>query len=86
MEAFWEKLVASGNIYKGGHEGWYSVSDECFYSDQQVEKRDGVMIATETGNEVTWQEEENWKFRLGAYKEDLLRWLKNTECAWLQGH
>ncbi|BEI89096.1 uncharacterized protein CcaverHIS019_0204580 [Cutaneotrichosporon cavernicola] len=79
VEAFWAKLVASGNIYKGTHEGWYSVSDESFFSAKQVEERDGVMIATETGNEVTWETEENWKFRLDAYKPQLEAWLANPE-------
>lgn len=79
VEKFWEQLAKSGNLYKGAHAGWYSVSDECFYSDKQVEKRaDGIMIATETGNEVTWQEEENWKFKLGEYREPLLRWLEDA--------
>jgi methionyl-tRNA synthetase len=80
VEAFWAKLVATGNVYKGTHEGWYSVSDESFFSAKQVEKRDGKMIATETGNEVTWETEENWKFRLDAYKPQLEAWLANPEC------
>lgn len=30
-------LVKNGYIYKGWHEGWYSVADETFYTDAQVE-------------------------------------------------
>lgn len=80
VEAFWAKLVATGNVYKGTHEGWYSVSDESFFSAKQVEEREGKMVATETGNEVTWETEENWKFRLDAYKPQLEAWLANPEC------
>lgn len=29
-------LMKKGYIYKGRHEGWYSVSDEAFYSSTQV--------------------------------------------------
>lgn len=80
VDAFWARLMASGSVYKGTHEGWYSVSDECFYSEQQIEKADdGKMIATETGNEVVWSEEENWKFRLGDYKDQLREWLQRDE-------
>ena len=25
-----------GFIYKGFHEGWYSIADECFYNDNQI--------------------------------------------------
>jgi methionyl-tRNA synthetase len=28
--------MESGHIYKGSHEGWYSVSDEAFYQPDQV--------------------------------------------------
>lgn len=68
-------------MYKGKHSGWYCVSDECFYAETQIERtEDGTIIATETGNEVVWQEEDNWKFRLGDYKDQLREWLKDEEC------
>jgi methionyl-tRNA synthetase len=51
------------------------VSDECFYSSNQVAQAvDGKTYATETGNEVTWEDEENWKFRLGAFADKLTQW------------
>lgn len=37
------------------------------------------MVAPETGNEVVWEEEENWKFRLGKYKDGLREWLQRPE-------
>lgn len=75
VEAFWAKLVESGNIYKGTHAGWYSVSDECFYSASQVtEGEGGKMVAIESGSEVVWEEETNWKFRLSGWKEQLREW------------
>ncbi|TXT09028.1 hypothetical protein VHUM_02502 [Vanrija humicola] len=86
VQAFWDKLVARGDVYKGSHSGWYSVSDECFYSDIQVEKVDGVMVSVETGSEVTWQEEENWKFRLGAYGDKLTEWLSLPESVYPESY
>ncbi|CAE6428683.1 unnamed protein product [Rhizoctonia solani] len=38
VKRFWKRLVERGHIYKGTHSGWYSVSDECFYPESQVEK------------------------------------------------
>jgi len=72
--------VASGAVYKGSHSGWYSVSDECFYQAAQVEEVDGVMIASETGSEVVWQEEENWKFRMSSFLPQLRDWTARFEC------
>ncbi|RSH81542.1 methionyl-tRNA synthetase [Saitozyma podzolica] len=74
VEHFWNKLVTSGDIYKGTHSGWYSISDESFFAASQVGEKDGKMISIETGNEVVWEEEVNWKFRLGAFKDRLLAW------------
>ncbi|WWC93969.1 methionine-tRNA ligase [Kwoniella sp. B9012] len=81
VEHFWQKLVDRGDIYKGTHSGWYSISDESFYAASQVTKResDGVMVALESGNEVIWEEETNWKFRLSAYKGFLNEWLSKPE-------
>lgn len=36
VEHFWKTLYERGFIYKSTYEGWYSVNDECFLSDDQV--------------------------------------------------
>ncbi len=46
VKYFWERLVEGGWVYKGKHEGWYAVSDECFYTEGQVEDK----IDSATGN------------------------------------
>lgn len=69
--------MESGDIYKGTHSGWYSISDECFYSASQVKPADGddgKMVSIESGSEVIWEEEENWKFRLGKYRHRISEW------------
>lgn len=73
------ELDAKGLIYKGKYEGWYSVSDECFYTDSQVTKavpsnpsEQDYYISIETGSKVEWTQEENYKFRLSAFRESLL--------------
>lgn len=71
-------LDAKGLIYKGKHEGWYSISDECFYTDSQITKvpaseqsPEEHYISTETRSRVEWTQEENYKFRLSAFRESL---------------
>jgi methionyl-tRNA synthetase len=46
-----------------------------------VADRDGKMVALETGNEVVWEEEMNWKFRLGTFRQKLLAWAEDPQCA-----
>ncbi|RKO85849.1 Methionyl/Leucyl tRNA synthetase, partial [Blyttiomyces helicus] len=75
-----KKLLDRGYIYKGYHEGWYCVSDECFYPQAQVEVRitqagERKMVSKESGRPVVWFKEENYKFKLSAFREPLIKWL-----------
>ncbi|KAJ2622231.1 methionyl-tRNA synthetase [Coemansia spiralis] len=81
---FWNLLVDHGHIYKGEHSGWYAVSDEAFYTQGQVEERiDPVtgqrgMFAIESGQPVEWVSEVNYKFRLSAFKSQLIEWIEKN--------
>jgi methionyl-tRNA synthetase len=71
--AIWNQMNASGDIYLDSYAGWYSVRDERFFAEDELEElEDGTRIATETGTPVTWTEEETYFFRLSAYTERLL--------------
>src|SRR6195952_5554461 len=71
--AIWNRMYESGDIYLDSYSGWYSVRDERFFTEDELEERpDGSRIATETGAEVTWTEERTYFFRLSAYTERLL--------------
>jgi methionyl-tRNA synthetase len=71
--AIWNRMYESGDIYLDSYSGWYSVRDERFFTEDELEERpDGSRIATETGAEVTWTEEQTYFFRLSAYTERLL--------------
>ena len=78
VQHFWRQLVKSGLVYKDSRSGWYSVGDECFYKNAEVsrmvEPRTGRLgyASTVTGSEVTWVDEENYHFRLTAFKDKLL--------------
>ena len=72
-QAIWTAMAASGDIYKGGYAGWYSVRDEAYYDEGEVELRaDGVRYGPQ-GTPVEWVEEESYFFRLSAYQDRLLK-------------
>ncbi len=35
----WNKLVDSGDIYLDKYSGWYSISDEAFYDEDEIEEK-----------------------------------------------
>lgn len=77
--AFWRRLRRKGYIYQSQHQGWYCVSDETFYPDNLVERRQNPatgkveMVSTETGKTVEWTEERNYHFRMTAVRDRLLK-------------
>ncbi|KAK4453225.1 putative methionine--tRNA ligase [Podospora aff. communis PSN243] len=86
VEHFWFLLREKGLIYERKHSGWYCVSDECFYPESQIEKRQDpftgevFMASMETGNKVEWSEEMNYHFRMTALKAKLLEfYAKNPD-------
>ncbi|KAL0129469.1 hypothetical protein PUN28_001627 [Cardiocondyla obscurior] len=79
---FWKELEERGHIYLGKYSGWYCVSDEAFLNDAElIELKDStgkvIKVSAESGNKVEWMEEENYKFRLSAFQNDLKYWLKD---------
>ena len=75
-----EELFDEGHIYKGEYEGWYSVQDEAFLANSEVADgaESGTKVSLESGHPVEWCSEENYLFRLTAFREQLLDWI-NTE-------
>lgn len=69
----WNRMNASGDIYLDSYAGWYSIRDERFYTDDELETRaDGQKYSLETGTPVTWTEEQTYFFKLSAYADRLL--------------
>ncbi|CAL1532012.1 unnamed protein product [Lymnaea stagnalis] len=80
--AFWNRLKERGHIYKGSYSGWYSVSDEAFLSESDVEDKclpDGstVKVSKASGHVVTWSEENNYLFKLSDLQQHLTHWLNS---------
>ena len=84
VEYAWQMLEQRGYIYESKHEGWYSVSDETFYPEGQVQlivdppTGRKIMVSIETGKEVEWTSERNYHFRLSEFKDQLLEFYKQN--------
>ena len=83
VQHLWSRLVASGDIYRGTHSGWYCVSDETFYAEHETLKvgsdEKTMRISKETGKPVQWVSENNYMFRLSKFRERIIEWVRSTE-------
>ncbi len=69
----WKRMEANGDIYLDKYAGWYSVSDEAYFTEDDItEDADGNKIAP-TGSVCEWMEEESYFFRLSNYTDKLLK-------------
>ena len=75
----WDRLVKSGDIYLDKYSGWYSVSDESFYDEDEIEENEEKKISKISGSTVEWVEEESYFFKLSAWTEKLLEHYKNND-------
>lgn len=67
------RLQAQGDIYAGTYEGWYSVADETFFRDSEVENGRAI----ESGAVVERVTEDNYYFKLSAYADRLLEYIES---------
>ena len=68
----WNRLVKSGDIYLDKYSGWYSVSDEAFYDEDEIEIINGSKVSKSSGSNVEWVEEESYFFKLSVWSKKLL--------------
>ena len=68
----WNRLVKSGDIYLSKYKGWYSVSDEAYYNEDEIIEKDGKKVSSFSGSLVEWVEEESFFFKLSAWEKKLL--------------
>ena len=79
VHKLWNLCAQNGYIYKGEHHGWYSVSDETFYPESKIirdPKNPKKYVNTETNNEVVYQSETNYYFRLSKFQDQLIALLE----------
>ena len=72
VQNLWNILEKNKQIFLSKYSGWYSVSDEAFYNEDEVEEKDGLKIAKSSGSVVEWVEEESFFFKLSEWEKPLL--------------
>jgi methionyl-tRNA synthetase len=78
VQAIWNKLLESGDIYLSKYAGWYSVSDEAYYTEDEIITDKGKKISKLSGSEVDWFEEDSYFFKLTAWQNKLLEHYKKN--------
>ncbi len=71
-QAIWQKLKDNDDIYLGKYEGWYSVREEGYFTEDELTTADDGQKFTPLGTEVVWVEEPSYFFRLSKYTDALL--------------
>ncbi len=72
VQYLWNELEKNDDIYLSKYSGWYSVSDEAFYSEDEIQENNGKKIATTSKSSVEWVDEESYFFRLSKWEKPLL--------------
>ena len=80
VQHLWLELEKNDNIYLSKYSGWYSISDEAYYSEDEIIDKNQKKIAVASGSEVEWIEEESYFFRLSKWQDKLLDYYeKNSD-------
>ncbi len=64
----WSELVKGGHIYLGKYAGWYSLRDEAFYQESELDEK----RLAPSGSAVEWVEEPCYFFALSKWQKPLL--------------
>ncbi len=85
VEKMFTQLLEQGDIYLGTYEGWYSVSDETFYTELQlvdpIRDEQGKVIggkAPDSGHELEFVSEQSYFLKMGKYADRLLKYYKEN--------
>tara|TARA_Y100001970_G_scaffold158080_1_gene193374 strand:- start:4845 stop:6386 length:1542 start_codon:yes stop_codon:yes gene_type:complete len=78
VKHLWKILEENDDIYLSKYSGWYSVSDEAFYNEDEIEEVEGKKIAISSKSIVEWVDEESYFFRLSKWQKPLLKYYKDN--------
>ncbi len=78
VQYLWNELEKNDDIYLSKYSGWYSVSDEAFYNEDEIEENNGKKIAISSKSLVEWVDEESYFFRLSKWEKPLLNFYKEN--------
>ncbi len=71
VQEIWRRMLAAGDIYLDKYEGWYSIGDEAYFTEEEL-----IDGRSPSGHEVSWVVEPSYFFRLSKYGPKLLELLK----------
>ena len=75
----WKILENNDQIYLDKYKGWYSISDEAYYNEDEVkEDKESKKKLAPSGHEVEWVEEESYFFKLSQWQDKLLGYYKKN--------
>jgi methionyl-tRNA synthetase len=74
----WEILDKNEQIYLSKYAGWYSISDEAYYSEEEIDDLDGKKFSKSSGSPVEWMEEESFFFKLSEWQKPLLKFYQDN--------
>ncbi|MEM6781383.1 MAG: methionine--tRNA ligase [Pseudomonadota bacterium] len=74
-QAIWKAIQDNNpdDIYLGKYEGWYSIREEGFFTEDELRVGEDGVKYTVNGTPVEWVEEPSYFFRLSDYTEKLLQ-------------
>ena len=78
VQNLWNVLEKTGDIYLSKYSGWYSVSDEAFYNEDEIIDKNNQKVSTVSGSPVEWVEEESYFFKLSKWEDKLLNYFKEN--------
>ena len=78
VSKLWNVLEEKKEIYISKYSGWYSVSDEAFYNEDEIETKADGKVSKVSGSKVEWMEEESYFFKLSKWQEPLLKYYEDN--------
>ncbi len=78
VQNLWKILEEKDEIYLSKYSGWYSVSDEAFYNEDEIKEENGINISVNSGSKVEWVEEESYFFKLSKWENKLLKFYEEN--------
>lgn len=72
-QEIFQRLKDAGHVYLGKYEGWYDVSTETYFREEDL-----VDGKSPDGNPVRWVSEDNYFFRLSAFGDALLKHIEEN--------
>ena len=73
VQKLWSILEKNDQLYLSKYAGWYSVSDEAYYSEDEIQDLEGKKVSKNSGSVVEWMEEESYFFKLSEWQKPLLK-------------